>query len=50
MALPSVITVTGKGTISYTYDAAGNKLQKTVYVVKTKCTFCQRAFPRFNPQ
>lgn len=28
--LPSVITVTGKGTITYTYDAAGNKLQKTV--------------------
>ena len=27
--LPSVITVTGKGTISYTYDAAGNKLKKT---------------------
>ena len=26
--LPSVITVTGKGTISYTYDAAGNKLKK----------------------
>ncbi|HYM93331.1 MAG TPA: RHS repeat-associated core domain-containing protein [Chitinophagaceae bacterium] len=26
--LPSVITVTGKGTISYTYDASGNKLQK----------------------
>ncbi|MBL7732001.1 MAG: hypothetical protein JNM88_12545, partial [Chitinophagaceae bacterium] len=27
--LPSVISVTGKGTITYTYDAAGNKLQKT---------------------
>ena len=26
--LPSVITVTGKGTIAYTYDAAGNKLKK----------------------
>ncbi|HLG40854.1 MAG TPA: RHS repeat-associated core domain-containing protein, partial [Chitinophagaceae bacterium] len=26
--LPSVITVTGKGTITYTYDAAGNKLEK----------------------
>ncbi|HRD58784.1 MAG TPA: hypothetical protein PK504_12085, partial [Ferruginibacter sp.] len=26
--LPAVITVTGKGTISYTYDAAGNKLKK----------------------
>lgn len=28
--LPQTITVTGKGTISYTYDASGNKLQKTV--------------------
>ncbi len=28
--LPSVITVTGKGTITYTYDAGGNKLKKTV--------------------
>ena len=26
--LPAVITVAGKGTITYTYDAAGNKLQK----------------------
>ena len=26
--LPSVITVTGKGTITYTYDAAGNKIKK----------------------
>jgi RHS repeat-associated protein len=26
--LPQTITVTGKGTITYTYDAAGNKLQK----------------------
>jgi RHS repeat-associated protein len=26
--LPQTITVTGKGTISYTYDAAGNKLKK----------------------
>src|SRR5207344_1815662 len=26
--LPSVITVTGKGTITYTYDAGGNKLKK----------------------
>ena len=28
--LPESITVTGKGTITYTYDAAGNKLQKQV--------------------
>ena len=28
--LRSVITVTGKGTISYTYDAAGNKIKKEV--------------------
>lgn len=28
--LPQTITVAGKGTISYTYDAAGMKLQKTV--------------------
>ncbi len=26
--LPSVITVTGKGTITFTYDAAGNRLKK----------------------
>ena len=28
--LPQTITMTGKGTISYTYDAAGNKLRKKV--------------------
>jgi RHS repeat-associated protein len=28
--LPSVITVTGKGTITYIYDALGNKLRKSV--------------------
>jgi RHS repeat-associated protein len=28
--LPQVITVAGKGLITYTYDAAGNKLQKQV--------------------
>ncbi|MDP4252276.1 MAG: hypothetical protein Q8918_19430, partial [Bacteroidota bacterium] len=27
--LPQVVSITGKGTITYTYDAAGNKLQKT---------------------
>ncbi len=27
--LPSLITVTGKGTITYTYDAAGNKLKES---------------------
>jgi len=29
--LPSVITVAGKGTIEYMYDASGNKLSKTVH-------------------
>ncbi len=29
--LPSEITVTGKGTITYTYDAGGNKLKKIVF-------------------
>ncbi len=28
--LPSLITVTGKGNITYTYDAAGNKLKKII--------------------
>src|SRR6185503_4779658 len=28
--LPAVITVTGKGTITFTYDATGNKLKKEV--------------------
>jgi hypothetical protein len=42
--LPSVIVVTGKGTITYTYDAAGNKIQKvtvdnTVNPAKTTTTF-----------
>jgi RHS repeat-associated protein len=27
--LPNIVTITGKGTITYTYDAKGNKLQKT---------------------
>jgi len=41
--LPSVITVTGKGTITYTYDAAGNKLKKvtvdnTITPAKTTTT------------
>jgi RHS repeat-associated protein len=27
--LPSLVSIAGKGTITYTYDAAGNKLQKT---------------------
>ena len=39
--LPSAIYITGKGTISYLYDAAGNKLQKTTIdntVTPTKTT------------
>ncbi|HET7116689.1 MAG TPA: DUF6443 domain-containing protein, partial [Hanamia sp.] len=30
MSLPEVVTFTGKGTITYLYDADGNKLEKTV--------------------
>lgn len=26
--LPALITVTGKGNITYTYDAAGNKIKR----------------------
>jgi RHS repeat-associated protein len=33
--LPLVITVTGKGTITYTYDAAGNKLKKVTVETPT---------------
>lgn len=29
--LPQTITVTGKGNITYTYDASGNKLQKITF-------------------
>jgi RHS repeat-associated protein len=41
--LPAVITVTGKGTITYTYDAGGNKIKKvtvdnTVVPAKTTTT------------
>jgi RHS repeat-associated protein len=37
--LPQTITVAGKGTITYTYDAAGNKLRKqTVEGTKTTTT------------
>ena len=41
--LPSVTTVTGKGTVTFTYDAAGNKLKKvtvdnTVSPAKTTTT------------
>jgi RHS repeat-associated protein len=28
--LPTLVTITAKGTIGYTYDASGNKLQKTI--------------------
>ncbi len=33
--LPSVITVAGKGTISYTYDAGGNKIKKQTSDIST---------------
>jgi len=36
--LPQVITVTGKGTITYTYDASGNKLQKQTVEGSTTTT------------
>lgn len=36
--LPSLITVTGKGTIGYTYDAAGNKLKKVTTEGSTETT------------
>lgn len=47
--LPSEITVTGKGTITYTYDAAGNKLKKvtvdnTVSPAKTTTTLYMNGF------
>jgi RHS repeat-associated protein len=43
LVLPEVVTVTGKGTITYTYDAAGNKIKKvtidnTVSPAKTTTT------------
>ncbi|HKO80482.1 MAG TPA: hypothetical protein VJU78_08810, partial [Chitinophagaceae bacterium] len=33
--LPLVVTVTGKGTITYTYDAVGNKLKKVAFETST---------------
>jgi RHS repeat-associated protein len=47
--LPQLITITGKGTIEYTYDAAGNKLVKkvvdnTIAVTKTSYTYYAGAF------
>ncbi len=36
--LPQTISVSGKGTITYTYDAAGNKLQKQVVEGSTTTT------------
>ncbi|OQP66424.1 hypothetical protein A3860_13105 [Niastella vici] len=41
--LPEIITITGKGTITYTYDAAGNKIKKvtidnTISPAKTTTT------------
>jgi YD repeat-containing protein len=47
--LPEVVTVSGKGTVTYTYDAAGNKLKKetvdnTVTPAKTTTTLYVNAF------
>ncbi len=47
--LPETITITGKGSISYTYDAAGNKLKKvtvdnTVSPAKTTTTYYVAGF------
>lgn len=33
--LPQVVTITGKGTITYTYDASGNKLRKVTSDIST---------------
>jgi len=37
--LPSVITIAGKGTITYTYDASGNKLGKTTVENNVSVTY-----------
>ncbi|MDD2793079.1 MAG: hypothetical protein PHD73_07865 [Sediminibacterium sp.] len=41
--LPYLVTVTGKGTITYIYNAAGNKLEKrtikTTLAMTTKTTY-----------
>ncbi len=43
--LPLVITVTGKGTITYTYDAAGNKLKKQTYESAANVTVGTISYP-----
>jgi RHS repeat-associated protein len=42
--LPSVITVAGRGNITYTYDAAGNKLQKKTVENNVSVTYNSTAY------
>jgi len=46
--LPGVITVAGKGNITYTYDAAGNKLQKTTVENNVTVTYNGTAYPNIT--
>ncbi len=46
--LPAVINVAGKGTITYTYDAAGNKLQKKTVENNVTVTYNGTAYPNIT--